>query len=549
MTDTLTAPEASRASTEPGSAAVVGLLAAQIVHANRGFRRNPVMAVVTVAFPLAFMLMLGVGARGASPDAAAAAEAIQLTVPIAAVFAAVMAAYVMLPFQISQAHERGVLKRLRGTPLPMGIYITGQVISAVIVAALGTGLMLAIAMVAFGLEVPGRALPALILTLLAGVGCAAALGVAVAALVRGTEAVIAFTMGSFLLLAFASGMFGVGAELPRALDVITWWFPLRHFSTAFTEVFVPSAAGGGIAWTHLGALAAWAAIGVGSAIWGFGRGARTRPGRTSRPTPSAAGSVARRPVGDGHRPGSAVLMLEQVRHANQTLWRLPSSAFFSVAFPVLFTMMVPYAFGDPVIDGVPFARLVTPAMAVFGVVVTAFINVPENVAIARERGVLKRLRGTPLPASAYLLGRLVSIVWIGSLTVAGVFAAGWLVHDVTVAWGSVLPLAIALLVGAVAFAGLGLAVVALVSDAGAVPAVALGLFLPVAFFSDLLAFGIRMPTVLSDLGWIFPLKHLVHAVDAAFASGTIAVGHLGIVVLWGMLGALIAVRRFRWAPR
>jgi hypothetical protein len=55
---------------------------------------------------------------------------------------------------------------------------------------------------------------------------------------------------------------------------------------------------------------------------------------------------------------------------------------------------------------------------------TAFINGPETVALQRDRGVLKRLRGTPLPAWAYLTGRLISVVWFSALAVLAVLPAG-----------------------------------------------------------------------------------------------------------------------------
>jgi ABC-2 type transport system permease protein len=548
VADTLTSPDTRAGTVTATSPAPARLLGAQIGHALRGFRRNAVMAVVTLAFPLAFLLLLGLASREAGTDAASGVAVIQLTAPIATVFAAMMAAYVMLPFQLAQARERGVLKRLRGTPLPMSTYVAGQVIAAIVVAALGTALMLLVAVAAFGLRIPTRALPALIVTFLFGVGTAAALGVAVAALVRGAETVMTVTIGSFLLLAFASGFFGVGAALPRALDVVTWWFPLRHFSTAFGAVFVPAAGSWGFAWGHLGALAGWGVVGVALATWGLRRPPRAVRGTTARRGVGREVTEPRRAPA-GTSPSLGTLVWQQVRHANRSLLRQPSSAFFSIAFPVLFTIVVPYAFGNPVIDGVALPWLVTPAMAVFGLVVTAFINVPENVAIARDQGVLKRLRGTPLPASSYLSGRLGSIVWVSAVAVVAVFTAGWAVHGVTVAAGSLLPMTLAFLLGTVAFAALGLAIVSLVPDASAVPAVGLGLFLPLGFISDMLAFGMEMPAVLSTIGWLFPLKHLMHAVDAAFVGGTVAVEHLAVVLAWGVLGAIVAVRRFRWAPR
>jgi ABC-2 type transport system permease protein len=102
------------------------------------------------------------------------------------------------------------------------------------------------------------------------------------------------------------------------------------------------------------------------------------------------------------------------------------------------------------------------------------------------------------------------------------------------------------LVGIPALSALGLAIVALVPEAKMVPAVALGTFLPLAFISGMFAFGFELPAALDTLGWVFPFKHLVEANAAAFASATVAYGHLVAVAGWGVAGASIAASRFRW---
>ncbi len=95
----------------------------------------------------------------------------------------------------------------------------------------------------------------------------------------------------------------------------------------------------------------------------------------------------------------------------------------------------------------------------------------------------------------------------------------------------------------------GIAVVALVPDAKAVPAVSLGTFLPLAFVSDILAFGMELPEVLQTGGWLFPFKHLSHATSAALGSWEVRLGHLAAIIGWGLAGALVATWRFRWEPR
>jgi ABC-2 type transport system permease protein len=562
----LTAPAAPVADAPPAppppeherlSAARLGrIVARQTGYAHRDFWRNPVLAFVTLGFPLAFLFMMGLASREVPLDPVTGASAIQAMAPIAAVFAAVMSAYVMLPFGISRARELGVLKRLRGTPLPRASYLVGRVLVAAWVAALGTVLMLVVAALAFDLVLPWRAVPAMLLTFVVGVACFAALGVAAAALLRTSTAVLAFTMGSFLLVAFASGVFSPDLALPRPLDIASWALPLRHFSEAFGGTFALGDAAG-FPWLHLGTLVAWGAVGAAlgaRSLWRDPAPTGTRGRSTPEPRARAAVAPVRR---DDHarrsqqratrRPtGFAVLAWHQFRYGNHQVWREPSSVFFAVLFPTLFVVVVPYAFGQPVLDGVPFAAMVTPSMAVFGAVVTAYVNMPEQVALAREKGVLKRLRGTPLPAAAYLTGRLGSTLWVGALAVVGAYLAGWLVHGVTVPWRSLPAIVVVFLVGIPALAALGLAIVALVPEAKMVPAVALGTFLPLAFISGMFAFGFELPGALSTVGWVFPFKHLVEANQAAFSTATVTLGNLGVVALWGLAGAGVAAWRFRW---
>lgn len=496
------------------------------------------MAFITLVFPLVFLAMMGL-ATGEEMDPLTGAPAIQSHAPVAAMFAGVMAAFVMMPYGISRAREQGVLKRLRGTPLSTSVFLAGRISAAMGVALLGAALMLGIAVVAFGLDLPVRLLPALTAVLVVGVLAFAAVGFAVVMLLRTSGGVMTFTMGSFLLMAFASGAFAPTAPLPRLLDTATWFLPVRPFATAITDTFVV----GTPAWSHLAILACWGLAGaaVGVRRW-TSDPARARQQRGRRTATAVAALGADQPPA----LRAARLVAQQARHANRQVWRDPASAFFVIAFPVLFTIVVPYAFGHPVIEGVRFAALVTPAMTVFAVVVAAYVNMPEAVAIQRGRGVLKRLRGTPLPAAAYVAGRLGSVLWISALAATAVLVAGWAVHDVRTAPSAWAPLAIALLLGTATMAALGLAVTSRVRDAKAVPAVSLGTFLPLAFISDMLAFGMQMPGPLATLGWVFPIKHLVHAVDAASQTSTLAWDHLGIIALWGAAGTAVAIWRFRW---
>ena len=145
------------------------------------------------------------------------------------------------------------------------------------------------------------------------------------------------------------------------------------------------------------------------------------------------------------------LALRQVRYENRAFWRNPPAAFFTFAFPLLFMAIFNVLFGERA------AAFFTPAIIVFGVVTATYTNLAMTVTIARDEGILKRIRGTPLPPWAYLAGRIGHAVVIGFLLVVialllVVIVAGFgaLVYDVDVPWGALPAMLLVLAVAAAA---------------------------------------------------------------------------------------------------
>ncbi len=101
-----------------------------------------------------------------------------------AAFTAVSATYTNLANMVPLRREEGVLKRWRGTPLPPWLYIAGFLVSAVLIALIGVVLMLGIGVVFYDLEIEWAKMPAAAVTFLVGVFAFAALGMALAALVK-----------------------------------------------------------------------------------------------------------------------------------------------------------------------------------------------------------------------------------------------------------------------------------------------------------------------------------------------------------------------------
>lgn len=258
------------------------------------------------------------------------------------------------------------------------------------------------------------------------------------------------------------------------------------------------------------------------------------------------------------------LVLQQVRYQNRIFWRTPVAAFFTLVFPLMFLILFTAIFGNDEIEslGVTTAQFYAPALAVFGAASATYTNLAVTTAIARDEGILKRVRGTPLPPWIYITGRIGSAIWIALLAVVLMMTVGAVVYGVEIPGATFPAAAVSFVVGAASFAALGLMVAALVPNGDSAPAVANATLLPIAFVSDVFIVTEDGPGWIGTLGDIFPLKHFVGAFGDAFnptlegagwvwsSSGDqYAIGlHLAVMAAWAIGGAVLAVRYFKWEP-
>jgi ABC-2 type transport system permease protein len=246
------------------------------------------------------------------------------------------------------------------------------------------------------------------------------------------------------------------------------------------------------------------------------------------------------------------LAVRQVRYENRAFWRNPAAAFFTFAFPLIFMVIFNILFGGmPGAEGEA-ARFFTPGIVVFSVITATFTNLAVAVSFSRENGVLKRIRGTPLPASAWLFGRVAHAVLIAVLLVAIVSAFGAVLYGVTFPWDRLGPLLLTLAVGAAAFCALGLAMTVAIPNADASPAIVNAVVLPLLFISNVFINMEVAPAWLNDVSHVFPVRHFADAMLAIWGTRTGPVpDFVGVAVMgaWGLAGLIIALRWFRWEPR
>ncbi len=410
--------------------------------------------------------------------------------------------------------------------------------------------MLLVGVLAYDVQIIWRTLPATIVTVSVGIVSFTLLGLAVGAVAPSASAAQSIATGTAVAAAFASGLFTIGLKTPEWLDALAGFLPVQHLATALRNQFNPFLAGSGWDLQALAVMAAWGVAGLLVAVWGLRR------------TPASARSVAAEPARAAGTRGAASarragagrlgMLLDQIGWATRASLRDAGVIFFAVAMPVGLYALMTASYPAEGVDGAgrSFAFVFACSMTVYGIAVLTFINNPESVATARDRRVLKRLRGRPLESWQYLAGRTAAALWLGALTAVLVFGVGIAFFSVRIAGlDGLLTAALVLLLGALTLAACGYALVAVTTSRRAVATVGLGILLPLAFFSDIFVVG-SVPDWMATVGSLFPLRHFVHALIAALDPAGISVqgSDLAVMAAWLIGASIVAIRRFRWEP-
>jgi ABC-2 type transport system permease protein len=254
------------------------------------------------------------------------------------------------------------------------------------------------------------------------------------------------------------------------------------------------------------------------------------------------------------RPSVGALVWQQFRYQNKVFWRTPIAAFFTIVFPLMLLVLFTAIFGNDEIDGsgITTAQYFTPGLAVFAAVSATYTNLGIGTAIARDNGILKRIRGTPIPPWAYIAGRVASAVYLAFIAMALMMAVGVVFYGVQIIARTLPAALLTFVVGVSCFAALGMLVAALSPNGDAAPAITNATLLPVAFISNIF-FPIEDPPRWMEIaGNFFPLKAFAESFRDAFDPNlTGAQFHwpqIGYMLLWGVVAGILAIRFFRWEP-
>jgi ABC-2 type transport system permease protein len=245
------------------------------------------------------------------------------------------------------------------------------------------------------------------------------------------------------------------------------------------------------------------------------------------------------------------LFLHQLRSEQLVFWRSREAAIFIFIFPIMLFLLLGSVYDGTTDEGWELSDALLVGLIGYGAANTAFAGLAITLVIRRESGVLKRVRGTPLPTGMYLAAVMGSTLVVIALEAVAQLLVGRFLLGAS--WpeapGSLL---VVLLLGAVVFAALGLAITGAVRSAEGSSAIVNAIYLPLAFVSGVFFSVDSLPGFLRGIAEVSPLTYLLRLVRAAFVDGTglaAAPADAAALTVWGVVGLVVAVRVFRWEPR
>ncbi|WP_445525205.1 ABC transporter permease [Streptomyces cyslabdanicus] len=261
-------------------------------------------------------------------------------------------------------------------------------------------------------------------------------------------------------------------------------------------------------------------------------------------------------------PGAWGLGLHRGALEIRQFFRQREQVVFTFAFPVVFLFLFASIFRDKVGDtGVTASQLYVPSMLASGIMSTSFQSLGISIAVERDEKVLRRLRGTPMPPTAYFLGKIWLVLFTGILETAVLLLVGTTLYDVRLPSDAALwfDFAWIFVLGLTGCALLGIAISSVPRSAKSASSVVVLPFLVLQFISGVYILVDTIPGWMLNIGALFPLKWLCQGLRGVFLpdsaqvleqAGSWEFGRIALVLAaWCVGGLVLCLLTFRWKDR
>jgi ABC-2 type transport system permease protein len=243
----------------------------------------------------------------------------------------------------------------------------------------------------------------------------------------------------------------------------------------------------------------------------------------------------------------------------RSFFRNRYSLVFTLSLPAMLLLVLGSIFsGDVTGTDVSFKLAFMAGIIAAGVMSVSFSGLAINIALERDDGTIRRLAATPMPRSAYFIGKLVRVVVTGVLETAVLLTlAVTLFHlplpDTAVRWWT---FAWVLVLGTVACSLLAIAYSTLIPNARSTSAAVVPPYLVLQFISGVFFPFNSLPPMMRTVAAFFPLKWMVQGLDSVFLPDSFARaepagvwerGNVALVLLLWTAAMLVAcAMTFRW---
>jgi ABC-2 type transport system permease protein len=237
------------------------------------------------------------------------------------------------------------------------------------------------------------------------------------------------------------------------------------------------------------------------------------------------------------------------RSETKLFFREPAGVFFTIVFPpllfVILGLVPDLREADPTLGGLRRIDLFATIIITMALTMLALTGLPQGLATYRDKGVLRRMRTTPVKPVMVLGAQLLTCLAMSVAVMAAMLVIGRLAFDVP------LPRALpAYLVGyllaALAMFALGLLVASLAPNGKSAGAIGTLLFFPIMFFGGLWVPRDNMSELLRTISDFTPLGASVQSLQDAAAGHWPQLLHLAVMLGWTIVAGGLAARYFRW---
>jgi ABC-2 type transport system permease protein len=241
-------------------------------------------------------------------------------------------------------------------------------------------------------------------------------------------------------------------------------------------------------------------------------------------------------------------------------FRQRESVVFTLAFPVILLVVFGAVLDYDIGGGVTFTQYFMAGIVAAGILGASLQNMAISIATERSDGTLKHLSGTPMPKSAYFVGKVVQVLAVTVLIVVILLTVGRLAYGIALPSGSDwFTFLWVTALGSSACTLLGIAVSSLAKNGRSASAMVTPIALVLQFISGVFFQFSQVPTWMQTIAALFPLKWMAQglrsvflpdALAAAEPAGSWELGRVALVLgLWCAAGLVLCVLTFRWQDR